>query len=153
MESAGDILQYAIPAYAFALSLWDGDYDGTKQFFYTLGSSQLTVHSLKFATKEKRPNYTEGRRKDSFPSGHTSSAFVGASFIHRRYGFSHAIIPYGLAIFTDYSRVHARKHYLHDVLAGAAISIICTWIFVDEKSNIAVTSDESGTMVAYEVSF
>jgi membrane-associated phospholipid phosphatase len=153
IKDVGDVLQFAVPIYALGLTLWEEDYEGTKQYAYAFGASQLTVHALKLAIDEKRPNYTYGGKKNSFPSGHTSSAFAGASFIHRRYGFKQAIIPYGLAILTGYSRVEVKKHHVHDVLAGALISIAFAWIFVDEKSNIAVISDGTGTKVAYEVSF
>lgn len=44
------------------------------------------------------------------PSGHTSAAFQGDAFIHKRYGFDYAIVPYMGAIFTGYSRVHANKN-------------------------------------------
>jgi hypothetical protein len=60
-------------------------------------------------THQKRPNYKEGDIKKSFSSGHTSSAFAGASFIQRRYGFKQAIIPYGLAIATGASRIYAKN--------------------------------------------
>jgi membrane-associated phospholipid phosphatase len=154
LKEVGDVLQFAVPAYAFGYSLLEKDYDGTKQFLYTLGSSQLTVHVLKMAVDEKRPNYTKGDRKNSFPSGHTSSAFAGAAFMHRRYGFKSAIVPYGLAIITGYSRVDAKKHHPHDVIVGALISCACAWIFTDERNGIVVSSDENmSTKVAYEVSF
>ncbi|MDR1401806.1 MAG: phosphatase PAP2 family protein [Puniceicoccales bacterium] len=155
LQQAGDILQFVIPTYAFGVSCYKKDFQGSKQFLYALGSSALTVHALKITTNEKRPNFCPGDKRISFPSGHTSAAFLGATFIHRRYGFKQAIIPYGLAALTGYSRVQAKKHHVHDVLAGALISGICTWIFVDEKGGgISVSSDEHmSTKVAYEVAF
>ncbi|MDR1413860.1 MAG: phosphatase PAP2 family protein [Puniceicoccales bacterium] len=154
LKDAGDILQIAVPAYAFGVTCLQKDYEGSKQFAYALGSSALTTHALKVATNEKRPNYKEGDKKRSFPSGHTAGAFLGAAFIHRRYGFKQAIIPYGFSILTGYSRVQAKKHHVHDVVAGAAISYICAWIFVSPKSSISVSSDEHmTTKIGYEKSF
>jgi len=43
--------------------------------------------------------------KDSFPSGHASAAFQGASFIQRRYGWKHGKYAYLLAAFVGYSRI------------------------------------------------
>ena len=66
---------------------------------------------------------------NSFPSGHTSAAFSGATFIHKRYGFNKACPIYIVASFVGYSRVYAEKHYWEDVLAGAILAGINTWIF------------------------
>ncbi|MDR1413861.1 MAG: phosphatase PAP2 family protein [Puniceicoccales bacterium] len=154
LENVGHAFQYILPAYAFGLTCLQKDYEGSKQFLYAFGSSQLTVHALKLTTREKRPNYSEGDKKNSFPSGDSSSSFLGAAFIHRRYGFKQAIIPYGFATLNAYSRVEAKKHYVHDVVAGALISWAFVWLFVDPKSNIAVSSDEHmAAKVGYETAF
>ncbi|MDR2603667.1 MAG: phosphatase PAP2 family protein [Puniceicoccales bacterium] len=152
-QRAGDILQFALPVYAFGLSCGEEGYEGSKQFIYSLSASLLSVHVLKETTHQKRPNYQEGDKKRSFPSGHTSSAFSGASFIHRRYGFKQAIVPYGLAIATGMSRVQAKKHHVRDVIAGAVISCLWSWCFVEKKTNVIVDADGEFTKIAYEVNF
>ncbi len=63
---------------------------------------------------------------------HTASAFSGAAFIHKRYGIKRAILPYLAAGFTGFSRVQAKKHHIHDVIAGAAIGEI-TGYFLTSK--------------------
>ncbi|MDR2777147.1 MAG: phosphatase PAP2 family protein [Puniceicoccales bacterium] len=153
LQKIGDVLQFAIPVYAFGLSCGEEGYEGSKQFIYSLAASQLSVHILKETTHQKRPDYQEGNKKRSFPSGHTSSAFCGASFIHRRYGFRQAIVPYGLAIATGISRVQAKKHYIRDVIAGAAISCLWTWCLVEKKTNIIIDTNGEFTKIAYEVDF
>ena len=45
LQSTGDILQFAIPAYAFGYTLFEKDFDGTKQFLYALGSAERIVFS------------------------------------------------------------------------------------------------------------
>lgn len=152
-QQTGDILQFVVPVYAFGLSRGEEECEGTKQFIYTLGASQLSVHVLKEITQQKRPNYQEGDKKRSFPSGHTSSAFCGASFIHRRYGFKQAVVPYGLAIATGVSRVQAKKHHVRDVIAGAVISYLWSWYLVEKKTNIIVDTNGEFTKIAYEVNF
>lgn len=119
-------------------------YKGIEQLAYSVISTQVACELLKKVTQEKRPNYEIGNTKDSFPSGHAAGAFSGAMFIHRRYGFKKSIVLYCLAIYTGYSRVIAKRHYIHDVLGGAVIAGICTYIFVDKKNkfSISVNSDE-----------
>jgi membrane-associated phospholipid phosphatase len=65
----------------------------------------------------------------SFPSGHTSTVFQGASFIHRRYGFKYSIPAYAIAGFTAFSRVYADKHGGFEIHAGAIIGIGSTYLF------------------------
>jgi membrane-associated phospholipid phosphatase len=84
LQKAGDALQFVVPAYAFGLAMREETNEGIKQFAYSLISSQVTVHVLKKVTNQKRPCFKEGDKKNSFPSGHTSSAFAGATFVHKR---------------------------------------------------------------------
>jgi len=49
--------------------------------------------------------------------------------MRKRYGWEYGIPAYALASFVAYSRVEARDHYPHDVIAGASIGIVCSYIF------------------------
>jgi membrane-associated phospholipid phosphatase len=128
---------------------------GAKQLAYSFAATQLTVQLLKVAIDEERPDYTDGDRKDSFPSGHTATAFSAATFVHKRYGFKMAIAPYMLASFTGYSRVQADRHHWRDVLAGAAISSLFTWIFVDkyDKYDILVAASPEYVELGFGMRF
>ncbi len=76
---------------------------------------------LKAAFPRGRPG---GSGDDSFPSGHTSAAFVGASLIDQNVdAWYWEASAYGLASLAGYSRIEADRHYLSDVLAGAAIGV------------------------------
>jgi membrane-associated phospholipid phosphatase len=66
---------------------------------------------LKYSVPRERP---EG----SDTSGHTSAAFSGATFIHRRYGWKYGIPAYLAVAFVGWSRVESGKHYSDDVLRG-----------------------------------
>ena len=58
---------------------------------------------MKRIIRKERP---EGRNLfDAFPSGHTSAAFSGASFIQRRYGWKYGKYAYILAAVVGVSRV------------------------------------------------
>ncbi|WP_169312702.1 phosphatase PAP2 family protein [Hylemonella gracilis] len=128
-----------IPTYALGMAVSEHEFtsggEGVAQFGMTMLSTALTVHSLKKTTRQKRPDYDSGEARDSFPSGHTASAFAGAAFIHRRYGFSQAAVPYALAAFVGYSRIQAGAHHPRDVAGGALIAGFSTWLFVDERQH------------------
>ena len=126
IRTAGDIGQIASPLYGLYLTYENSDTEGRTQFYRCTVVTTLTTHFLKLAIDKKRP---DGKDNYSFPSGHTSSAFSGATFIHQRYGFNKAWSTYLVASFVGYSRVYAKKHYWEDVLAGAILAGINTWIF------------------------
>ncbi|MCL1786241.1 MAG: phosphatase PAP2 family protein [Alphaproteobacteria bacterium] len=150
IEEAGDYLQVIVPAYAFGMAMNEKDWTGAKQFGYSFGAMQAGVLGLKTLIDEERPDKSDNR---SFPSGHTASAFSGATFIHKRYGIERAIVPYLMAGFTGYSRVHADKHHWHDVAAGAAISGLFTWTFVDKESNFQVSADPGSVNLGFRTEF
>lgn len=59
----------------------------------------------------------------SFPSGHTYSAFCGATilfYVNRKIGYAALI----LAVLTAFSRLYLFVHYPSDVLAGAFMGIV-----------------------------
>jgi membrane-associated phospholipid phosphatase len=135
-ETLGDVFSIAIPATAYGTSLYLNDKEGQMQFYKSFGSTMAATYVLKYAVREKRP---DSNNKDSFPSGHTSSAFAGASFIQQRYGWKYSIAPYLAAIYTGYSRVHSNRHHPVDIYAGAAIGILSSWYFVTPYKNLQVT--------------
>jgi len=57
----------------------------------------------------------------SFPSGHTATAFAAATSILDRRGAGEGIPALALASFVGVARIKADKHHWYDVLAGAAI--------------------------------
>jgi membrane-associated phospholipid phosphatase len=60
----------------------------------------------------------------SFPSGHTSSSFATATVLQRHFGWRAGIPAYGLAAFVGGSRLQQNRHYLSDVIFGAAVGIV-----------------------------
>lgn len=128
-ERVGDILQIALPAIAYGLTFHRDDREGRRYFFRSLGVTAAVTHGLKHAINAKRP----GGGGLSFPSGHTSSAFQGAAFIHARYGLRPAVPAYMAASLVGYSRVHASKHHVPDVLVGAALGIGGAFLVTPER--------------------
>jgi len=83
--------------------------------------------SVKELIDRERP---DGRGVNSFPSGHTATAFMCAQMLHKEYGETLSpwvsVAGYGLAATTGIFRVIANRHWCSDVLGGAAIGIITT---------------------------
>ena len=77
-----------------------------------------TVAILKNVISRQRPDSTD---YESFPSGHSSGAFTVSTILARRYGWRIAIPAYALAMTTAYARMEDNRHFLSDVVAGAAI--------------------------------
>ncbi len=134
LEKSGDALLLLLPAAAFATTFYHDDAQGRVQLYKSAGTNLATTLALKYAIDKTRP---DGSDENSFPSGHTSVTFQAASFIHKRYGTNYGLAAYALAAYTGYTRVQADKHYLEDVLAGAAIGVLSTYA-VTTASGIAV---------------
>lgn len=85
----------------------------------------LITDNLKKIVGERRPAPYIGHH--SFPSGHTSSSFGGAEFMHKELKDSIPVLScagYLGATVTGAIRIYKSKHWLKDVLAGAAIGVI-----------------------------
>jgi membrane-associated phospholipid phosphatase len=64
----------------------------------------------------------ENERFHSFPSGHTSNAFVAATSLSLNFKKWYIIVPsFAWASAVGYSRMHMGVHYPTDVLAGALL--------------------------------
>ncbi len=64
---------------------------------------------------------------NSFPSGHTSTAFMGAELLRREYGKEYpgmAVAGYVVATGVGCLRVYNNRHWASDVVAGAGIGIL-----------------------------
>ena len=150
-ETLGDILAVALPLGAYGTTFYMKDKKGESQFYKSYGVTIATALTLKYSIKEERPDKSNNR---SFPSAHTASAFAGAGFIHQHYGFKYAIVPYLLATYTSYSRIHSNRHYTRDVLAGATIATLSTWYFVEPYKNLKIsptaTNQYQGVKVSYK---
>lgn len=133
-----DYSQYAPALSVYALNLCgiEGK-NNLRDRSIILGTSYLlmsgTVMSLKTLTKIERP---DGSGFNSFPSGHTATAFAGAEFLWQEYkdvSVWYGISGYLVATGTGFFRIYNNKHWLTDVATGAGIGILSTkiayWIF------------------------
>ncbi|NOD95445.1 phosphatase PAP2 family protein [Ruegeria sp. HKCCD4884] len=150
LEDVGDVLQLAIPLAALGITYAKDDKEGRQQLAKGVGTTFLTVQSLKFLVEKWRPNYSAD---NSFPSGHTAAAFSGAAFLQTRYGSSYGVPAYLLASFVGYTRVRAEKHFSDDVLAGASIAMLSNWLYATPLENgVRVLPTVSQDAVGLQVS-
>jgi len=157
LESSGDILQIGLPLSAGIMTLIEKDYEGTKKLALSYGTSLAITYSLKHIVRKQRP---EGRELfDSFPSGHTTSAFSGASFIQRRYGWKYGKYAYVLAAVVATSRMEGPDgwHDIWDVLGGAAVGIGSTYLFTKpyqkQKIDLGFASDGNYYLLTFRYQF
>lgn len=91
------------------------------------GVMALFVNGIKYTAGELRPDYST---HNSWPSGHTATAFVGATILHKEYGLTrspwYSIAGYSVATATGVMRVLNNRHWVSDVLSGAGIGILST---------------------------
>lgn len=132
IETAGDIIAVTIPAIAYGSTYYMDDPEGRQQFSKSFATNAVATYGLKKAIDKDRPDHSDD---DSFPSGHTSIAFQGASFIHKRYGLEYSIPAYVGATFVGYSRIEADKHHTSDVLAGAALGVASSMFLTKSYHN------------------
>ena len=130
----GNISQFIINGIALGSTLYYKDYEGLKEYSYATLLSLSTTILIKYTADRERPDRSDNY---SFPSGHTSFSFNGATFLHRRYGINWGMPAYVLASFVGFSRVATQRHYLSDVLVGAGIGIASNMLIVTHyKGNI-----------------
>jgi membrane-associated phospholipid phosphatase len=124
IEYAGNVLGYGLPIVAAGLTLVFKDYDGTWEFGESEALAMGTTYALKFAVHKTRPN---GKRY-SFPSGHATATFASAEFMRKRYGGEYGLPAYAISAFVSYSRVAVGQHYTTDVVGGAAVGIVSSYL-------------------------
>jgi membrane-associated phospholipid phosphatase len=87
--------------------------------------------ALKAAVSRERP---DGSDEDSFPSGHTSSAFALASVASAHYGKKVGIPAYAVASAIGASRLGSDVHWLSDVVVGATLGSLVGWAVVRQNN-------------------
>ncbi len=125
-----DYTQFFGPAAVVGLKL--GGYEGRSDWPRLLASAGMSyglmalfVNTIKHTAKEMRP---DGSTANSWPSGHTATAFVGATLLHKEYGLTRSpwwsVAGYGVATATGVMRVLNNRHWISDVLSGAGLGIL-----------------------------
>lgn len=127
-----DVLQHGPLILTTAMKLVG--YEGRSDFWRYLASGAASyaamavfVNGIKYTAKEMRP---DGSTANSFPSGHTATAFVAATIMHKEYGLTRSpwwsVAAYGMATTTGIMRTLNNRHWISDILVGAGIGVIST---------------------------
>lgn len=128
-NSIDDYIQYVPYAEVFigdalgidAKNHW---FDQTKNMAISAAATTIIIHSFKRGIGKTRPDNSSNH---SFPSGHTATAFVGATVLYEEYKGTNALMAcngYLFATTTGSFRMLNNRHYLSDVLVGAGIGIL-----------------------------
>lgn len=128
-----DISQYAPFASVYALNLFGvKGKNNFKDRTILLGTAYIlmgtSINGLKKITRVERP---DGTSRNSFPSGHTATAFMGAEFLYQEYkdvSIWFGVAGYVVATGTGLFRLYNDRHWLTDITAGAGIGILSTKI-------------------------
>lgn len=124
-----DYMQFAPHAAVFGLD-WLGVKSkhnfGDKVGLMTTGFVVMigAVNALKYTTDQIRPDNSSA---NSFPSGHTATAFLGAAILAEEYkdqSILYSIGGYSIATATGVFRILNNRHWASDVLVGAGIGIL-----------------------------
>ncbi|MCB7482041.1 phosphatase PAP2 family protein [Christiangramia sediminis] len=153
-QKIGDVVLIALPAATLVTSLIIKDNKGAWQFTKGLLLTGAVTYGLKFGINKQRPDMSND---NSFPSGHTSTVFHSAGYVHRRYGFNYSIPGYVVAGFTAASRIDSKKHDILDVIAGAAIglgsNLLFTTEYQQEHMQLTLSSGDGSYLLGYTYKF
>lgn len=81
------------------------------------------VNGVKYSVRRLRPDEST---RNSFPSGHTATAFMCATMLHKEYGWRSPWISFAgftVASITGASRIMNHRHWCTDVLGGAIVGV------------------------------
>ncbi len=150
-----DYMQYAPMVAVYGLNLCGvkGEHrfwDRTAILAIAYATMGITVNGIKAVANERRPDTSA---HNSFPSGHTATAFMGAEFLWQEYGRTQPWVGYAgyaVATATGLLRIYNNRHWVNDVVAGAAIGMLSTkfayWLYPRiftrhrERQGITVTA-------------
>ncbi|MDL2257338.1 phosphatase PAP2 family protein [Bacteroidales bacterium OttesenSCG-928-I14] len=125
-----DVLCAAVPASLFLFDMLGEEKNHFVDQALLMGGSMaiaaVPVYLLKEYYDSPRPT---GGKLNSFPSGHTAIAFVGAHTIYKEFRETNPWIAYSgylLATGVGAARMYHNRHWFCDVLAGAGIGILST---------------------------
>jgi len=108
-----------------ALSYWEGGKSqmvrDMRYLTTSLGTTAAFTYLLKWTVGRERP---DGSDHESFPSGHTSASFALAASLDELYGHRVGLPAYLIAAAVAAQRIHGDKHWLTDVIAGAALGTV-----------------------------
>lgn len=124
----GDWAGQLVPNIAYTIAQTALGYGGnSKGYDRALGMFKATLYSasvttvLKYSIREPRPD--NHHERNSFPSGHTTTAFAFGGYVLEEHGWKWGIPALGVSLLSGFSRINDNRHRIHDVLSGATIGL------------------------------
>lgn len=110
--------------------------------------SQALTQGIKITVRRSRPT----GECCAFPSGHASATFATAAVLERHLGYRGSWPMFLAATYVATSRLHDNRHFLSDVMFGAALGVATGWTVVGRhgRSNFALVPSpiRGGVMVS-----
>jgi membrane-associated phospholipid phosphatase len=134
LRSFGDYMQIINPVLASGFASQE---KGFGHFAFIFGQTLIAAHGTKLVANKskwgssKRP-HIDGKkdRFEGMPSAHTASAWAAASYV-RTFSEDYKYVSIALyltAATTGYSRIKAKEHTTAQVIGGAALAELVTYI-------------------------
>jgi undecaprenyl-diphosphatase len=93
----------------------------------SLAATNIVVEVTKRTFNRTRPDGEQKRSNASFPSSHAANAFALAAVFAKRWRrLAPAFWIWASAV--ALSRMYLNRHFLSDVVVGAAVGVLCTWL-------------------------
>lgn len=133
-----DYMQFAPVAAAYTLDICGvkaRHTAGQRTVLLAMSAAVMTAvtNGMKYAWGERRP---DGTSRNSFPSGHTATAFMGAELLRMEYRDTSpwiGVAGYAVAAGVGFFRMYNNRHWLNDIIAGAGVGIMSTrvayWLY------------------------
>lgn len=151
IRKTGDYVQISVPIIALASTIFHQDRQGGEQLALSLYTTQVSVYAFKHVfpvARQLNPNNMQ-----SSISGHTAIPMASSAYLMQRYGWEYALPAYMLTAFVGYSRVSSRAHRLNEVIGGAVlgqvISYIITTSFKDKQVNLVAGPGNIGVNITF----
>lgn len=137
----GDLMGQMVPNLLYMGHQWKFGEPSSKNrrlklMFKTSFFSGATIFFLKRLVNQRRPHKGD---RNSFPSGHTTTAFAFSTVIALEHP-TWAIPAYALSSFVGLSRMNDNAHYLHDVTMGATIGMAYGYAFFKNEDLLSYSA-------------
>jgi len=131
--------------------------DGSKtnkwsEMGFDMMRAQILAQSITQGTKKIARRDRPTGECCSFPSGHAASAFAAAAVLERHLGYRGSLPFFAGALYVGASRLVDNRHFLSDVMFGAAVGTASGWTVVGRHGNNPITMQpvpvDHGIMIA-----
>lgn len=162
LSKLGDISGQMYPNALYLIGMAGHSYFTDNELSYTRAEhmAKATVYAagmatlLKYTLREPRPD--NSKEKNSFPSGHTTTAFAFAGVVASQHEWYWGTAAIALASLSAISRVNDGRHFYHDVLGGLTLGLsygIGLKYTLKEEGKLAVTpiisEEDRGVRMVY----